>query len=490
MWPPTGIALAAFLLFGRGIWPAILVGAFVVNITTAGSVATSLAIAVGNTLEGLAGAYLAERFAHGRRFAERASDIFTFVLLAGLGAPVVSATIGVTTLALAGYASWNAYGSIWLTWWLGDAAGAVILTPALVLWATKPRVRPDVRTIAEACALGALLLAAGVVVFGGGVFGVPVRNYPLTFITIPPLMWAAFRFGSHGAAAATLGFSALAVWGTLHAYGPFVLATQNQSLVVLQAFMATIAVMTFAIAAVAVSERRARDEAQAANRAKDEFLAILSHELRTPLNAVLGWASMLRSGELDPPTAKKALATIERNAQLQAQLVEDLLDISRIVLGQLSLMPERVDFSMITSAAIESVRPAADAKRLRLIADLAPGVAVRGEAARLSQVLANLLSNAVKFTPAGERITITLARHGSRVRLSVTDTGKGITAAFLPQLFDRFSQAERGSRRTHGGLGIGLAIVRHLVELHGGTVQAHSLGEGKGSTFVVELPAA
>jgi signal transduction histidine kinase len=488
VWPPTGIALAAFLLVGPRVWPAILVGAFLVNVTTAGSLATSLAIAVGNTLEGLLGAYLVNRGARGRHFVDRAQDFIRFSVVAALLATVVSATIGVAALALAGYAPWRAFGSIWLTWWLGDAVGALIVTPVLVLWATAPRVWPDRRQALEAGLLAIVLIGATLVVFGGGLFGLPARNYPITFVTIPPLMWAAFRFGRRAAATATLALSGIAVWGTLHGFGPFVLPTQHESLLLLQAFMGTIAVTTVTVALVVAERTQAREDAEAATRAKDEFLAILSHELRTPLSAVVGWTSMLRTGSLDAATTAKALEVIGRNANLQAQLIEDLLDMSRIVLGQVKLREDVVPLGAMITAAVDSVRPAAEAKGVRLETHITTEVTIMGDATRVQQIVSNLLSNALKFTPEGEQVRVSLVRAGAVARIEVTDTGTGIAPTFLPHLFERFRQAD-GSRRAYGGLGIGLAIVRHLVELHGGSVRGESQGEGTGATFVVELPA-
>jgi signal transduction histidine kinase len=490
VWPPTGIALAAFLLLGPRVWPAILAGAFIVNVTTAGSIATSLAIAVGNTLEGLVGAYLVTRVARGRHFVDRPRDFIAFTVVAGLVSTTLSATIGVAALTLAGYAPAQAFASIWVTWWLGDAAGALIVTPVLVRWANDHRVRFDRRRVIEGTLLTLSVVGAGLVVFGGGGFGLPARNHPITFVTLPPLMWAAFRFGPRAAATAILALSAIAVWGTLRGFGPFVLPTQNESLLLLQAFMATIAVTTFTVAAVVAERERAREAAEGATRAKDEFLAVLSHELRTPLNAVVGWTSMLRAGGLDAATTAKALATIERNALLQAQLIEDLLDVSRIVLGQVTLRSEIVALSGIVSAAVDSARPAAEAKGVQLDVRLGADIAIVGDGMRVQQIVSNLLSNAIKFTPAGAQVRISVARAGPAARIEVTDTGRGISASFLPHLFERFRQADGTSKRAYGGLGIGLAIVRHLVELHGGSVRAESDGEGHGARFIVELPAA
>jgi PAS domain S-box-containing protein len=239
-------------------------------------------------------------------------------------------------------------------------------------------------------------------------------------------------------------------------------------------------------------EREARREAEAANAGKDAFLSVLSHELRTPLNAILGWARMLREGALPEADAAEALAVIERNAVSQAKLVEDLLDVSRIVSGKLAIDPRPVPLGPVVRAALDVVRPAAEGKGVRLegVIDESSGSAlvVLGDADRLQQVVWNLLHNAVKFTPAGGRVTLGLGRRGGLARIVVNDTGEGIPADFLPLLFDRFRQADPGKARRHGGLGLGLALVKHLAELHGGTVSASSEGPGLGATFTVELP--
>ena len=238
-----------------------------------------------------------------------------------------------------------------------------------------------------------------------------------------------------------------------------------------------------------VREQEARRQAEEANRMKDEFLATISHELRTPLNAMLGWAQVLRMGKLDEAAAARALETIERNARAQAQLIADLLDVSRIITGKLRLDIQPVELARIIEAALDSVRPGADAKGIRL--DLALdrlGSPVLGDSDRLQQVVWNLLSNAIKFTPRGGTVTVRLRPQGASVEIQVSDTGAGIRPDFLPYVFDRFRQAESTITRSHGGLGLGLSIVRHLVELHGGSVAVHSDGEGTGATFSVHLP--
>ncbi len=242
--------------------------------------------------------------------------------------------------------------------------------------------------------------------------------------------------------------------------------------------------------AAAENERLYR-HAEESSQLKEEFLATISHELRTPLNAILGWARMLRLGQLDGEKVAKALETIERNAQAQAQLIEDLLDVSRIITGKLRMDVRPADPNSFTEAAIDALKPAAEAKGVRIQKIMDTGiVSVPGDPVRLQQVVWNLLSNAIKFTPRGGRVQVRLERVNSHVEIVISDTGQGIVPEFLPHVFDRFRQADQRTSRQHGGMGLGLAIVRHLVELHGGTVSAESPGEGRGATFTVRLPVA
>lgn len=237
------------------------------------------------------------------------------------------------------------------------------------------------------------------------------------------------------------------------------------------------------------SEQLARTQAETSNRLKDEFLAVVSHELRSPLNAMLGWVQMLRTGRLNETMTAKALETIERNARAQTQLIEDLLDVSRIITGKLRLNVRSLQLAPIIEAAIDTARPAADAKEIRLQPVLDPAAGpISGDSERLQQIVWNLLSNAIKFTPKKGRVHIRLERINSHVEITISDTGIGIKPEFLPYVFERFRQADSSSTRSYSGLGLGLAIVRHLLELHGGSVSVDSPGEGQGSTFTVMLP--
>ena len=236
-------------------------------------------------------------------------------------------------------------------------------------------------------------------------------------------------------------------------------------------------------------EQEARQQAEAANILKDEFLATVSHELRTPLNAILGWASMLQAGRADEEMRRRADETIYRSAKSQAQLIEDLLDVSRIISGNLRIQSSSVNFASVINSSIEILRPAIVAKSIKLETNLeSESCKIFGDAQRLQQIVWNIVSNAVKFTPEGSSVSIKLEKVNARAILTVSDTGKGIEAEFLPFIFERFRQQDGSTTRRHGGLGLGLAIVRNLTELHGGTIFAESAGLNQGATFTIELP--
>lgn len=258
LWAPTGIALAAFLIFGFRVWPGVFLGAFFANLTTAGSVLTSIAIAAGNTLEGVVGCYLVVRFARGLQAFQRAQDVLKFAFLAGMLSSTVSATIGVTALSLGGFANWAAYGPIWRTWWLGDGTGAVLVTPLVILWRENPRLNWTRQQIIELAFLFLGLFFTLWIVFGGR-FHSEVKNYPLEYLCIPFLVWASFRFGRRKAATAACVLAGMAIWGTLQGFGPFSRETLNTSLLLVQSFVGIIAVTNLALAAE-VSERKRADE--------------------------------------------------------------------------------------------------------------------------------------------------------------------------------------------------------------------------------------
>ena len=501
VWPPTGVALAAFLTLGYRVWPAVFAGAFVVNITTAGSVPTSLAIALGNTLEGLLAAYLVIRYANGAHAFDHAQDVFKFAALAGLAASLVSATVGVGSLALGGYAAWADFDSIWLTWWLGDATGALIFAPLLVLLVRDWGAGPARGRLLEAAALWLTTTLVGLAVFGEGLAHLGFMTLPLTFLCTPPLVWAAVRFRQREAAMLVAVLSGIAVWETLHGFGPLANVPTNESLLLLQVFMATVSVMAISAGAVVEERRRiehereflliraqaARAEAEAANRGKDEFLAMLGHELRNPLAAIISAVSVLdRIGGQDD-VAVRAREAIRHQITHLGRLVDDLLDIVHVTTGEIAL--SRKPLNLATSVQ-RSVGELASTGRLeRHVVDVrAEPVWADADPTRLNQIVSNLLLNAIKYTSPGGTIRVRVIGQEGLAVIGVSDTGIGIPSKLLPHMFELPPQGDRRLLHAQDGLGVGLTLVRRLVELHGGQVEAYSEGPGHGSEFLVRLP--
>lgn len=797
-WPPSGLALWALTAFGFRAWPAIWIGALIANATTHVPFVAACGIATGNTLEAVAAVWLLRRFADVDRSLDRLRQVTALIMAAAIASTTIGATIGVTTLCVAGLQNWSQFAVLWRMWWLGDAMGDLLIAPLLLtlrFW-IRPR---RLRETGEIIALEGLAITLSILVFATRL--APLTTHPLEYTVFPLVIWAGLRFSHPGAALVSATISSIAIWGTLHGRGPFAGPTVSpqDSLILLQIFTGVtatsglvlgaaiadrnrseslrqtdhalasilseerdlkhatpriiqavcdtlewevgilwradetqhvleyvdswhreprldefvadsrsrrfergiglpgrvwstghpawiydvtvdqnfprapvamrlnlhggfafpvvlgrriLAVIEFfthdprqvdqslltlmevagaqigqfierrrfeqrvaesealnsAIVSAALDcvvtidsagtiiefnpaatrtfgfsrdeavgrelaellvpprlrerhrlalrrsaetgedqvlgkriempaqradgteflvelavtrvggttrpiftahmrditdrrraenerellltrERMTRIEAEAANRSKDQFLATVSHELRTPLTAILGWASMLKTRSFDPQRIQQIYESIERNAQAQAQIVGDLLDVSRIITGQLRLESEAIDVCDIARLSLETIRPTTVAKDVALIAEIqAAPCLVSGDPARLQQIVWNLLSNAAKFTPAGGTIALVVRRDGPRVIIEVRDNGIGIAPDLLPRVFDRFWQADGSTTRVHGGLGLGLALVRHLVELHGGEVSAMSAGEGRGSTFIVSLP--
>jgi PAS domain S-box-containing protein len=763
VWPPTGIALAAVLLFGYRMWPGIMVGALLANLTANESVLTACGISAGNTLEALAGAWLLRKFI-GFRSLDRLKDVLGFVILAGGVSTMLSASIGVTSLCLGGIQPWAAYGSLWWLWWLGDAAGAVLVAPLILSWANQALLRP--RRVSEAGALLGTLVLVSLVVFAGGVTA-EISRHPLEYIIFPLIVWAALRFGQPGTTAVTFIASCIAIWGTVHGFGPFATGTMHQNLILLQTFMAVVAVTALLLSA-AISERQGTEEVlrrneelarhqfeemealyrmapvglslvdtslryvrinqtlavingvpvektlgrtlhqvipeiapgiapiyrqvietgepvlgfeihgstprepggerdwvvsyyplkgigstvagvgcivqdvtdrkraeqalrqseaslrhrldemntlleilptgvwignsdcskitgnpaayemmglprginasvttdkpempsglrifangvevrpedapmqqvarsgkalrniehelvfpdgtrkavyasiaplfhadgkvrgvigsyadfserkqaeqalKEADQRKNEFLATLAHELRNPLAPISNALHLLRLSGNNPELQAEARGIMERQLGQMVRLIDDLLDVSRITRNKLKLRKERIELATAIQSALEATQPLIERLAHRLTVMLPPDpLYVHADPVRLAQVFTNLLNNAAKFTPRGGHIWFAADRQNANVLVSVRDTGIGIAGEHLPRLFALFSQVTPALERSQGGLGIGLSLVRGLVELHGGSVEARSEGLGRGSEFVVRLP--
>jgi len=497
VWPPAGIALAAVLLFGYRVWPGIFLGAFLANITTAGSVATSLGIAAGNTLEALVGVWLVQRFANGRHAFDRPQDVFKYVLLAAFFSTTLSATFGVTSLTLGGFASWNQYAPVWLTWWLGDMVSILIVAPLIFLWAERGLTGFTGRGFFELLLVLALVFVVGQIVFGGW-FPSRTKNYPLEYLTVPLLLWAAFRLGRRGTVTAAFVMSGVATVGTLRGFGPFFTGDPNESLLLLQAFMGTMTVMALSLAAIISEQRRAEEalkertmEAQEASRLKSQLLSNVSHELRTPLNSIIGFAHLLLGETYGPlqENQKMPLERVLRNSDELLNLINNLLDFSKIESGKLALELQPVEMVPLLEDVLDGLKPLVEEKSLATRLDLSARIpTIESDPNRIKQVFSNLLSNAIKFTEEGEiRIMLKDRPERGGVEIAVHDTGIGIPAEELPKIFEAFHQVDGTLTREFGGTGLGLAIVKELVDLLKGEIRATS-ERGKGSTFTLYLP--
>jgi len=491
VWLPTGIAMAAVLLGGLRFLPAVFVGAFLANVTTAGSVASSLGVALGNTLEAVLAVTLVERFAGGRQAFNSPAGILKFIVLAAFFSTTVSATMGVLSLTFGGVPTEAAAGEVWLTWWLGDAAGAVVVTPLVVLWWTNRSWDLAARKLVEAALLIVAIGAVGAATF----FHPRLSQYPITFLCLAPLVWGALRFGPREIATAIAVLGVVATTATATDRGPFAILTTNESLLVLQAFLVLMSMTALPMAALTVErraalrrERAARAEADAASRSKDEFLAILSHELRNPLAAISMAAAVLDTGAQTGESSARLVASIRRQTQHLARLIDDLLDIGRMTANKLILRKEPFDLG-------EAARRCVD--MLAQTRGLAPGrielafesVWIDADPVRITQVMENLLGNALKHTPLGKRIRVTVRDLGAVAELCVEDEGFGIPPELLPNVFDPFTQGRQGLDRSAGGLGLGLTLVRRLTELHNGTIVAQSGGVDRGSAFTLRFPS-
>jgi signal transduction histidine kinase len=514
VWPPTGISLAAFLLLGYWVWPAIFLGAFVINVTTAGSIATSLGIATGNTLEGLLGAFLVNHFANGRKVFAQQRDMFTFVVLAALLSTTVSATFGVTTLSLGGYADWEMYSAIWITWWLGDAVGALIVTPAIVLWVSDHALNWSRSQLLEiAVSIPLLCLVTGIVFQSSQAMTGP--NYLLGFLTLSILIWVAVRHGPRETVTAILLCVGIAIWGTLRGSGPFVGGTPNENLLLLQAFMAVIAVTALALA-VGVTERRRAEQAldqlnqtlerriqdrtstlqatveqlQEFDRLKSAFVGVVSHELRTPLTSIKTFAENLLEGLAGPLNEKQHyyLSRIQFNADRLRRMLNELLNLSKIEAGKMELRPAVLSLQELLADLLEGFQPLAQEKSIMVeVFSMENIPKVRADRDKLYEVLANLLENAIKFTPSGGRVQIgAQVLDDQYIKVRVSDTGCGISEEHLRKIFEKFYRVQSGSGNA-AGTGLGLAIAKGLIELHGGTIAVES-APGKGSHFYITLP--
>jgi signal transduction histidine kinase len=495
VWAPTGIALAAVLLGGGRIWPGVFIGALIANVITGAPVLAAAGIAAGNTLEAVAGAYALRSVPGFQIRLDSLRDVFALIVLAALLSTMISATIGVTSLYFAGLTPQANVAETWRTWWIGDAIGALLIAPLILVWAAPPRTPLLTHRLGEAAVLVLGLLAASLIVltlsvsWGGG----PLSH---AYVFFPLLMWAAIRFGQRGAITATVLVSAIAIAGTVLGRGPFMQPTLHASLLALQTFMGVTGA-TFLVLGASSSERErsrdqlraARDVARDANRAKAEFLAVMSHELRTPLNAIAGYSELLSLGLSGPLNQKQsdAVVRIRTNQQHLLALIDDVLSFARIEAGNTPFNPESIPVCETLDSLEALLRPDLARQELTYIWNgCDPSLMVRADPIKLRQILLNVLGNAIKFTPSGGRIELSARRSGDRILIRVSDTGIGIPAEKIDRVFDPFFQGQSGTTREYPGVGLGLSISRDFARAMGGDIHVEN-GPNEGCTVTIDL---
>ncbi len=497
VWPPTGIALAVLLLGGSRLWPGIFIGALAANLLTGAPIPVALGIAIGNTLEAVAGVFLLHRLQGFRLSLDRVRDAIGLILVSAGVCTLISATIGVASLQLGGLVEPGQFAETWRAWWLGDTIGALLIAPPVLVWTTRPLGLPSARRLLEAAALAASVVIVSVLLFvtpeneSDGVFS---RAYVL----FPFLIWAAIRFSQHGAVSMTFLVSIIAVWGTVMGKGPFTESTLHASLFALQTFMGVTAA-TFLILGASTAERdrvmndlsAAHDVAAKANRAKADFLAVMSHELRTPLNAIAGYSEILSMGVPGTLNEKQAEAVqrIQRSQEHLLALIDDVLTFAKIEAGTSKPDPR----PLRVADAFDEIQPLVgpDLQRKRITLDRGasdPDLEVHADPNKLRQILLNIVGNAIKFTGAGGSIILGASRQDDTTVLTVTDTGIGVPRDKLTQVFEPFFQVAGGNTREYSGVGLGLAIARDLARAMGGEISFDS-EVGRGSVVSVALPA-
>src|SRR5438874_6844887 len=503
IWPPTGVALAAVLLWGYRTWPAIFAAAVIANATTAGSVATAIAIATGNSLEAVVGAYLINRWSGGCNTFSAPNSVAKFALICFAIATPISASIGLTSLATAGYIERTNFANAWVTWWLGDVTGALVVAPVIVLWASSHYHAFNRNEFLETVGVLATAAAVGLIAFSPLIEQTPSRD-PLGFLAILPMLWAALRRGPRDTATVALVLAGITIWGTLTGGGPFTTADLNASFLLVLMFLISITVPSLLLSADVEVRKKAEKslrraqielerkvaertrELELANAAKSRFLAMASHDLRQPLHALGLFVAQLRT----PLKSRERTKTIERVDATRKEMVEmfnSLLDISRLDAGILTPKITEFPIARLLQKIETRFDQATREKGLRLRVRRSDAW-VRSDAMLLERILLNLVSNAVRYTLRGG-IIVGCRRRGEMLRIEVWDSGPGIPEDQKQNVFGEFFQLTGPERYRYGGLGLGLAIVDRLRLLLNHQIDLAST-VGRGSRFAILVPMA
>jgi len=503
IWPPTGVALAAVLLWGYRTWPAIFTAAVIANATTAGSVATAIAIATGNSLEAVVGAYLINRWSSGCSTFSRPNSVAKFALICFVIATPISASIGLTSLATAGYIERANFANAWVTWWLGDVTGALVIAPVIVLWASSHYHAFNRHEFLETVGVLVTAAAVGLIAFSPLIEQTPSRD-PLGFLAILPMLWAALRRGPRDTATVALVLAGITIWGTLTGGGPFMTADLNVSFLLVLMFLISITVPSLLLSADVEVRKKAEDslrraqielerkvaertqELELANAAKSRFLAMASHDLRQPLHALGLFVAQLRT-PLKSGERTKTIEQVDATRKEMDEMVNSLLDISRLDAGILTPKITEFPIARLLQKIETTFHQATREKGLRLRIRRSDAW-VRSDVMLLERILLNLVSNAVRFTLRGG-IIVGCRRRGEMLRIEVWDSGSGIPEDQKQNIFGEFFQLPAPERSRYGGLGLGLAIVDRLRLLLNHQIDLAST-VGRGSRFAILVPMA
>jgi len=503
IWPPTGVALAAVLLWGYRTWPAIFAAAVIANATTAGSVATAIAIATGNSLEAVVGAYLINRWSRGCNTFSTPNSVAKFALICFVIATPISASIGLTSLATAGYIEWTNFANAWVTWWLGDVAGALVIAPVIVLWASSHYHAFNRNEFLETVGVLATAAAVGLIAFSPLIEQTPSRD-PLGFLAILPMLWAALRRGPRDTATVALALAGITIWGTLTGGGPFTTADLNVSFLLVLMFLISITVPSLLLSADVEVRKKAEEslrraqielerkvaertrELELANAAKSRFLAMASHDLRQPLHALGLFVAQLRT-PLKSGERTKTIERIDATRKEMDEMFNSLLDISRLDAGILTPKITEFPIARLLQKIETRFDQATREKGLRLRVRRSDAW-VRSDPMLLERILLNLVSNAVRYTLRGG-IIVGCRRRGETLRIEVWDSGPGIPEDQKQNIFGEFFQLPGPERNRYGGLGLGLAIVDRLRLLLNHQIDLAST-VGRGSRFAILVPMA
>lgn len=501
IWPPTGVALAVVLLRGYRIWPAIFTAAMVANATTAGSVATSIAIATGNSLEAVVGAYLINQWSDGCNTFSTPNSVAKFALICIVIATPISASIGLTSLATVGYIEPKNFADAWITWWLGDATGALVVAPVIVLWAAGHHHAFSRNEFFETVGVLATAAVVGLIAFSPLIEQTPGRD-PLGFLAILPMLWAALRRGPRDTATVALVLAGSTIWGTLMGGGPFTSGHLNSSFLLVLMFLISITVPSLLLSADVEVRKKAEEnlrraqielerrvaertqELELANAAKSRFLAMASHDLRQPLHALGLFVAQLRT-PLNSGERTKTIERVDAARKEMDEMFNSLLDISRLDAGMLTPKITEFPIARLLQKLETTFNQATREKGLQLRI-WRSNAWVRSDAMLLERILLNLVSNAVRYTLRGG-IIVGCRRRGETLRIEVWDTGPGIPEDQKQNIFGEFFQVPAQERNRSGGLGLGLAIVDRLRLLLNHRIDLASR-VGRGSRFAIELP--